>query len=127
MAAATMVATNIGIGIATTMMTTDIIAGDPTAGPPMLIATDAFVRAATPYRTASANHIVATEIHLESRPPKLAASLILPRPQHDVPNAPVTSLEILFGFAYIAAMSKGWIKTKNPKATAATRIIEGSF
>jgi hypothetical protein len=48
-----------------TTMTIDIIAGDNTVRAAST-ATDAFVRRASPYRTASANHIVATEVHLES-------------------------------------------------------------
>ena len=69
------------VGTAGTM-TIDIIAGETPAAQGLSTAADAFVRGASAYKTASANHIVATEIDLLSwrrqlrrPPPAISSSL----------------------------------------------------
>src|SRR5262249_14770247 len=67
----------IGIASGTTTMTIDIIAGDTTAtSSTASTATDAFVRGASRYRTASASRIVATEIHSNEHHPHHVVSAL---------------------------------------------------
>jgi hypothetical protein len=76
-AAAITVTDTTAIDIASdTTMTIDIIAGDTPAAQGLSTAADAFVRGASAYKTASANHIVATEVHLEKENTKWPASFI---------------------------------------------------
>ena len=66
-----------------TTMTTDIIAGETPEAQGLSTASDAFVRGASAYKTASASHIAATEIDLLSwsRKPEVAVMAVCRRPK----------------------------------------------